>query len=184
RRELYEDEVGGGAAFALKRGIGAVLVEPGGHQRAPGIAGAGAIALAALAATALTFESTIADRRVSAETGEAMAAAARARSSFPVAANDRVLRQLNLLLATPDGRAYVAAGLERMRSFDALISAEIEARGLPRELAAMPLVESGYRNLPPNGPHGAGLWQLIEPPARLLGLKVDDGRDERLDVRA
>lgn len=184
RLQVYASMIGGGAAFALKRRIEAVLVQPERHQRVPVIAGAGAIGLAALAATALTFESTIGDRRVSTEAGEAMVAAARARSAFPVAANDRVLRQLNLLLATPDGRAYVAAGLERMRSFDALISAEIEARGLPRELAAMPLVESGYRNLPPNGPHGAGLWQLIEPTARLLGLKVDDGRDERLDVRA
>lgn len=48
---------------------------------------------------------------------------------------------------------------------------------------AVPLVESGYRNLKqaPRGPWGAGLWQFIPQTARNYGLRVDEKVDERLD---
>jgi len=55
---------------------------------------------------------------------------------------------------------------------------------LPAELMAVPLVESGYRNLPHDGDprHGAGLWMFIEPTAREFGLTVNASTDERLNV--
>jgi membrane-bound lytic murein transglycosylase D len=106
--------------------------------------------------------------------------------SLLAAMNERVLRQLNALLATPDGRTYLQASLDRMRAYEPLVSAELARQGLPAELLAVPLVESGYRNLEANAnaPHSAGLWQFIEPTAERFGLTVDDGRDDRLDVPA
>lgn len=174
---------GNGAARLLARRIEALL-RPERPQRGPAVAAAAMIAVAVLAATAGLFDSTIHDRRVSAADAAAMAAAARTGSVFPIVVNDGVLRQLNLLLATPDGRAYVEASLARMRSYEALISAELGAHALPAELLVLPLVESGYRNLPQEGRHGAGLWQLVPPTARQWGLAVDADRDERLDVLA
>jgi membrane-bound lytic murein transglycosylase D len=56
---------------------------------------------------------------------------------------------------------------------------------LPPEVIAVPLVESGYRNLPAvKNPHqGAGLWMFVESTARRLGLEVTESRDERLSVQ-
>lgn len=115
-----------------------------------------------------------------------MAVVARQDSTFPIVVNDRVLEQLNLLLATPDGRVYLQASLDRMQNYRVLISEQIAQHGMPLELLAVPLVESGYRNLPRNDNprHGAGLWMFIEPTAKRFGLIVDASRDERLDVSA
>jgi membrane-bound lytic murein transglycosylase D len=53
----------------------------------------------------------------------------------------------------------------------------------PKELLAVPFVESGWRNLPHNGNphHGAGFWMFIAPTARRFGLQVNATVDERLD---
>jgi membrane-bound lytic murein transglycosylase D len=117
---------------------------------------------------------------------EQLAASARTSSSFPVAVNDAVVRQLNLLLGTPDGRAFLRDGIARMRSHESSILAELHRYGLPPELLAVPLVESGYRNLPAKSSEypGAGLWMFIGPTARYYGLHVTAERDERLDVPA
>jgi len=61
------------------------------------------------------------------------------------------------------------------------IEAELDRYHLPRELLAVPLVESGFRNR--KAGIGAGLWMFIEPTARRFGLHVSAERDERLDVR-
>jgi membrane-bound lytic murein transglycosylase D len=62
--------------------------------------------------------------------------------------------------------------------------AEFKRYGLPVELLAIPLVESGYKNLPARRSAGAGLWMFITPTARHYGLEVSAARDERLDVMA
>jgi len=88
------------------------------------------------------------------------------------------------LLGTPDGRAFVRDSLHRMRAHEALLTAKLTQYGLPSELLAVPMVESGYQNLSQdaNPAHGAGLWMFIKPTARNFGLTVDATQDERLDV--
>ena len=55
-------------------------------------------------------------------------------------------------------------------------------RGVPAELAAVILVESGGR-VDALSPKGArGLWQLMPDTARRYGLHVDEIRDDRLDL--
>jgi len=55
-------------------------------------------------------------------------------------------------------------------------------RGVPGDLAAVILVESGGHAdaLSPKG--ARGLWQLMPETARRYGLRVDDIRDDRLDL--
>lgn len=176
----------GGAGQVLKRRIEAILKRPTGYLWRSVVVAMGGVALALMATTAPAVSSTIHDRRTSVAEAQRMAAVARQGGTFPIAVNDRVVRQLNVLLSTPDGRAYLKASLGRMRSYEALISERLERQGMPLELLAVPLVESGYRNLPPsdNPRHGAGLWMFIAPTARQFGLTVDASRDERLDVVA
>jgi membrane-bound lytic murein transglycosylase D len=49
-------------------------------------------------------------------------------------------------------------------------------KGLPRELAYLPLVESGF-----NPRRAAGIWQFMPRTAKKLGLKIDWWIDERRD---
>jgi membrane-bound lytic murein transglycosylase D len=175
-----------GAGNVLKRRIEALLLRPTAHVRRSAACITAAVALALMATTALAFASTIHDRRVSVEEARRMAAVSLRDTDFPITVNDRVVKQLNVLLSTPDGRAYLQASRERMRRYEAFISERLVQRGMPLELLAIPLAESGYRNLPPsdNPRHGAGLWMFIAPTARQFGLTVEANRDERLDVTA
>ena len=54
---------------------------------------------------------------------------------------------------------------------------------MPEELIAIPVIESGYRNLPQSSHEswGAGIWMFIKSTARNYGLKVNDQVDERLN---
>jgi membrane-bound lytic murein transglycosylase D len=58
----------------------------------------------------------------------------------------------------------------------------LRRHGIPADLAAVILVESGGRAgaISPKG--ARGLWQLMPDTARRYGLRVDEIRDDRLDL--
>ncbi len=67
------------------------------------------------------------------------------------------------------------------RQLQYLVLSILEREGLPRELLAVPLIESGF-DLFAESPKGArGLWQLMPDTARRYGLNPDGPFDERLD---
>ena len=104
---------------------------------------------------------------------------------FPLTINESVLRQLNRYVGTARGRKFVKESFARMSEHRNVVHSAISDYQLPVELMAVPVVESGYRNLPPtpNKVHyGAGLWMFIKSTALRFGLKVDDRIDERLNV--
>ena len=173
-------------AFALARRIEAALQRPPRPLRAPAAAGISLLAVALLAALSAAIATPVQDRRLSRADAERLAAATQTSSAFPLTVNDAVVTQLNLLLGTPDGRAFLSSSIARMRDHEPSVLTELKRHGLPTELLAVPLVESGYRNLPPGiaDHRGAGLWMFIGPTARYYGLEVSAERDERLDVRA
>jgi beta-lactamase regulating signal transducer with metallopeptidase domain len=143
------------------------------------------LGLALLTSVSLAFNAPVADRRIEWSDAQHMVDIARRTSEFPLTLNDRVLEQLNLLLGTPDGRAELQDSLLRMRRYQSGINQQLRHAGLPAELNAVPVVESGYRNLPAirGGMQGAGLWMFIESTARRVGLRIDHGRDERLGIQ-
>ena len=59
---------------------------------------------------------------------------------------------------------------------------EIEARGLPMELALLPIVESAYNPQATSHAKAAGLWQFIPSTGRIYQLSQDWWMDERRDV--
>jgi hypothetical protein len=186
RTELYASLIGGGAGKLLKRRIEALLKRPPAYLGRASVLGAGAVVVTVMATTALTFASTIHDRRISVADALEMAPVAQRDGTFPITVNDDVVRELNLMLSTPDGRAHLQASLGRMHAHEAHISEQLARHQMPLELLAVPLVEAGYRNQPqgPDPRHGAGLWMFIAPTARRFGLTVEAGRDDRLDVAA
>jgi membrane-bound lytic murein transglycosylase D len=183
-RGLVRAAMASGSRRVLVRRIETALAPPAQYRRLGEVALAGVLGIALLIAAAIAISAPIQDRRISAPEAERMAQIAQRDSGFPISMNDQVLEQLNLMLGTPDGRAHLRASLARMTKYESMITERIERHGLPKELLAVPLVEAGYRNLPPRVPaqHGAGLWMFIESTARRFGLEVTDTEDQRLDV--
>ncbi len=181
---LLRSFMAGSRAFALARRVEAALRRPARPLHAPAAVTVSLLAVAMLTGISAVIATPVEDRRLSLKEAESLAAAMQTRSTFPLEVNDAVLRQLNLLLGTPDGRAFVRSSIARMQDYAPSVLAELRRYGLPTELLAVPLVESGYRDLPPKGNAGAGLWMFIAPTARHYELEVSASRDERLDVRA
>jgi membrane-bound lytic murein transglycosylase D len=174
----------GNRAFALARRMEAALRRPARPLRARAAVSVSALAVALLTALSSVIATPVQDRRLSHADAAGLAAVARSSSAFPLSVNDAVLAQLNLLLSTPDGLSFLRSSIARMRRYEPNILAALKRHGLPPELLAVPLVESGYRNRSLENSPGAGLWMFIGPTARRYGLEVSAARDERLDVRA
>lgn len=64
------------------------------------------------------------------------------------------------------------------------IVGELERRGMPTELALLPMVESSYNPLAYSRAHASGLWQFIPSTGRNFNLTQDSWVDERRDVIA
>ena len=93
----------------------------------------------------------------------------------------RVLSELNWFIRHPDYLDRVATRATRYMYY---IVAEIEARGLPMELALLPIVESAFDPFAYSHGRASGLWQFIPSTGRLYGLKIDQWYDGRRDVPA
>lgn len=127
---------------------------------------------------------SVQDRRISMEDAKKMAAHSQITSEFPMIVNEEVLAQLNRYLGTPDGREFLRRSLERKKKYEPTLHAAIAKYNMPPEILALPVIESGYRNITQgsNPRHGAGIWMFIQSTARNFNLRVDDEVDERLNV--
>jgi membrane-bound lytic murein transglycosylase D len=74
-----------------------------------------------------------------------------------------------------------ADGLVAARLYGPMVEAALEGEGLPRALAALPLLESSYHPWVTSRAGAVGLWQLTEATARQHELRIMPGLDERRD---
>lgn len=102
-------------------------------------------------------------------------------SALPVVVDDQVMEQLDQLVGTNEARERTRQALERMRAHDAVVGDTLAAHGVPREVAAVALIESDFETDAVSKRGAAGLWQLMKETAAQQGLVVDEHRDERLD---
>lgn len=88
-------------------------------------------------------------------------------------------RQFDYYAAHPEylDRVFDRAGLYLYH-----IVKEIEARGMPMELALLPVVESAFEPYAYSSARAAGLWQFIPPTGSRFGLKQNWWYDGRRDV--
>lgn len=145
---------------------------------------AGLTIVALMGATAFASKSFVQDRRITMVEAERMVEKAKRSSDFPIAVNELVLKELNRYIGTPEGREYMQKALQRMESYKPMLEEALRAYNVPKEIMAMPIVESAYRNLPQSPTSkikGAGVWQFIPQTARNYGLQVNEDKDERLD---
>lgn len=72
--------------------------------------------------------------------------------------------------------------LKRATPFLSHIVGRLEARGLPLDLALLPVIESGYQTHVKSENQAAGLWQIVPATASEIGLKRTAWFDDRSDV--
>lgn len=107
----------------------------------------------------------------------------RIRAGFGMANLDNplVLEHQAWYLNRPD---YLRRMLDRARRYLFHIVEEIERRGLPTELALLPMVESAFNPEALSPAQASGLWQFIPSTGRNYGLEQNFWRDDRRDVVA
>ncbi|MBS01271.1 MAG: lytic transglycosylase [Gammaproteobacteria bacterium] len=105
---------------------------------------------------------------------------ARALSLEHEADRQRVQSELRWYRKNPD---YIQRVTTRAAPYLPYIVAEIDRRGLPTELALLPVIESAYDPFAYSHSRAAGLWQFVPGTARRYGLRIDWWQDERRDVK-
>ena len=93
----------------------------------------------------------------------------------------RVLSELNWYIRHPD---YLDRVATRATRYMYHIVTAVEERGLPLELALLPIVESAFDPFAYSHGRASGLWQFIPSTGKLYGLKIDNWYDGRRDVTA
>lgn len=81
-------------------------------------------------------------------------------------------------------QAYVDRVAERARPYLSYIVQALEQRGMPTEIALLPIVESAFRPFAYSAGQAAGIWQFIPTTAQYYGLQQNWWYDGRRDVIA
>ncbi len=107
----------------------------------------------------------------------------RMRNGFcmPGLNNELVLKQQQWYLNHPD---YLRRVVERGRPYIHHIVEELEKRGMPTELALLPIVESAFDPSAYSRAKASGLWQFIPSTGKRFELKQNWWHDQRRDILA
>lgn len=98
---------------------------------------------------------------------------------IPVVVNDDVKRWMQYFLGR--GRKYYSRYLARSTRWLPMMHAEIERRGMPRDLVYLSMIESGFSPGAYSYASAVGLWQFMSATGRQYGLRIDWWVDERRD---
>ncbi|MDE3010376.1 MAG: transglycosylase SLT domain-containing protein [Pseudomonadota bacterium] len=107
----------------------------------------------------------------------------RIRDNFRMSAGDdtRVTRATEWF---ENHREYVTRLTERSRRYLYFIVDEVEKRGMPGEIALLPIVESAFDPRALSSAKAAGMWQFMPATGKLYGLRQNWWYDGRRDVVA
>ncbi len=99
--------------------------------------------------------------------------------SLEMVDNKRVQRNLEWFAGHP---AYLERVVDRASPYMHLIVDELERRGMPTEIALLPVVESAFQPFAYSHGRAAGLWQFVPGTGRRYGLRQTWWYDGRRDV--
>jgi membrane-bound lytic murein transglycosylase D len=102
-----------------------------------------------------------------------------ARQDLPVEINSRVRYFIERY--QKQDRNFFAQSLVRRGAWIDMIREIFAETGIPTELAAMALVESGYKTKALSRARAYGMWQFMQGTARLYEMCIDSWQDERAD---
>ena len=101
--------------------------------------------------------------------------------SMPDLNDDLVLHHQQWYMNRPD---YLRRMVDRSSRYLHHIVDELEKRGMPTELALLPMVESAYNPMAYSRAKASGLWQFIPATGKRYNLEQDWWKDERRDIVA
>lgn len=105
-----------------------------------------------------------------------------ARDVFPDIRHERVDYWVAEFSEDHDYHKKIAAGFARKAKYQNMIERELRKRGLPQNLIYLAFEESAFDSVARSDQKAVGIWQLTPDTARLYGLKVKKGTDERREV--
>ena len=79
---------------------------------------------------------------------------------------------------------YINRIAERSRRYLFHIVEEVELRGMPTEIALLPIIESAFNPTAYSRSHAAGIWQFIPATGKRYGLQQNWWQDDRRDIVA
>ncbi len=105
----------------------------------------------------------------------------RIRDGFAMPALDSslVARHEQWYASRPD---YVAHMMERAQRYLHYIVEEVEKRGMPAEIALLPMIESAFNPEAYSVSHASGIWQFIPSTGKKYGMKQNWWYDGRRDI--
>jgi membrane-bound lytic murein transglycosylase D len=99
--------------------------------------------------------------------------------AMPDCTSPLVAEHLAYYLNRPE---HITRMLDRSRRYLYHVVEEVEKRGLPTEIALLPMIESAYNPTALSSARASGIWQFIPSTGRVYGLDQNTWYDERRDV--
>lgn len=101
---------------------------------------------------------------------------------LPVRFEPRVVRYLEFFKDDPRGRAIFTLWLKRSGKYGATIKKVLRKKGLPEDLAALAMIESGFDPVARSHAGAVGMWQFMTDTAKIYGLTTDRWADLRMSL--
>jgi hypothetical protein len=104
--------------------------------------------------------------------------------TMKITAQPEVILEINHIQKSHAARKKIKESLARMSQYQLIIEPELKNNSIPNDFLAMPLIQSGYRELDENQNrvHAAGIWQIVPSTAMRLGLVVTQKDDQRMNA--
>jgi membrane-bound lytic murein transglycosylase D len=160
-------------ALAFAMGITTLV---GGLERTEYLRSSSAVAAAAAQATASSPSAKLAV----ASTPELAPTADTGRTGLDLTVNNASIDQWVRRLTT-SLKGDFQQSLGRMDQYAQMITKKLDARGMPRELIYLAMIESNFNPTATSRVSAVGMWQFMSGTARQFGLLVGRGKDERKD---
>jgi membrane-bound lytic murein transglycosylase D len=100
---------------------------------------------------------------------------------LPDVATPLVREQEEWFASRPD---YLRRTVARSSRYLHYIVEEVQKRGMPTEIALLPIIESAYNPVAYSRAHASGIWQFIPSTGKFYGLQQNFWYDGRRDVMA
>ena len=99
--------------------------------------------------------------------------------AMPDSTSDLIARHESWYSSRPD---YIRRMVERSQKYLFHIVEEVEKRGMPSEIALLPMIESAYNPQAYSSGRASGIWQFIPSTGKHFGLKQNWWVDNRRNV--
>ncbi len=97
-----------------------------------------------------------------------------------VVENEQVQKYIDYF--TGRGRKYFEVWLERSGKYVPIFEDMLQARRVPKEIAYLSMIESGFNMKARSNKHAVGPWQFIRSTGKRYNLRIDSWADERMHL--